>query len=282
MAIDQLKTVKTAYGVLFMNTSVAPTPSGDALTVTFPAANTFAYGAASKPEVYSELQRAVAHAFGQPLTVRFMKEGGPGVAPQVPRPAAAAPAPAPQPVLKPAPQPAPRPAPAPKPAPAPAPAPQPAPRPAPAPKPAPAPRPASAAADPYDEVPVDLYDEIPVDMYEREYAPFDPPNPVPLSGARKPPARNAGPAVDNEPNPFIPPTAPAAQQARQAEQSRRAEQPQQSQQPSEQPRQARQFQEQFQQPQRSGFTVPEDSTDIANMLATAFGDSITFEEVEED
>ena len=71
VAIDQLKTVKTAYGVLFMNTSVAPTPSGDALTVTFPAANTFAYGAASKPEVYSELQRAVAHAFGQPLTVRL-------------------------------------------------------------------------------------------------------------------------------------------------------------------------------------------------------------------
>jgi DNA replication initiation complex subunit (GINS family) len=89
--------------------------------------------------------------------------------------------------------------------------------------------------------------------------------------------------VDNEPNPFIPPTAPVArQQARQAEQQRRAEQPQQSQQPSEQPRQARQFQEQSQQPQRSGLAVPEDSTDIANMLATAFGDSITFEEVEED
>lgn len=297
-AIDQLKTVKTAYGVLFMNTNVAPAPSGDALTVTFPAANTFAYGAASKPEVYTELQRAVAQAFGQPLTVQFVKEGGPGAAPQVPRSAATAPQAAPKPTPAPAPQAAPKPAPAsaptptpapqpePAPTPVPAPTPAPAPQPTPAPRPAPVPQPTPAPADPYDEVPVDLYDEVPVDMYEGDYAPFDPPNPAPPSGARKPPARNAGPVVDNEPNPFIPPTAPAAQQARQAEQQRRAEEPpqplQQSQQPSEQPRQARQFQEQFQQPQRSDLAVPEDSTDIANMLATAFGDSITFEEVEED
>ncbi|MDO4891499.1 MAG: DNA polymerase III subunit gamma/tau, partial [Coriobacteriaceae bacterium] len=126
-AIDQLKSVKTAYGVLFMNTNVAPAPSGDALVVTFPATNSFAYGAASKPEVYAELQKAVGQAFGQPLTVQFVKEGGPG----------AQPAPA-----VPAPQPAPAPVPQPAPAPRPAPAPQPDPQPAPAQHPAQGPRPA--------------------------------------------------------------------------------------------------------------------------------------------
>ena len=269
-AIDQLKTVKTAYGVLFMNTNVAPAPSGEAIVVTFPAANTFAYSAASKPEVYNELQQAVAVAFGREITVQFVKEGGPGApaVPAAPRPVAPAPAPAPTP------QPVPQPAPAPKPQPAPprqAPVSAPAPAPQRPPRPQPAPAPVRSEGA-YDEVPVDLYDEVPVDMYEADYPPFEQPIPAPPAGASKPPARNAAPAAGPEPRPFIPPTAPAAQQVRQTP-------PPQSQQPAEQQRQARQFQ---QQAQPDSPAVPEDSTDIANILASAFGDSVTFEEVEED
>ena len=253
-AIDQLKTVKTAYGVLFMNTNVSPAPSGNAIVVTFPATNSFAYSAASKPDVYDELQKAVAQAFGQPLTVQFMKEGGPGApaAPSsAPQPAAPA-APAPRPVAQaaPAPQPAERPnVPVPVPQPTAAPAPRPAPAPAPMPQP---------ASDAYDEVPVDLYDEVPVDMYE-ENAPFEPPFPAPPSGAPRRPASNAAPVVDAEPNPFIPPTAPAAMQQNQGNNA-----PAPAAAPAGQP-----------QPD-----VPEDSTDIAQILASGFGDSVTFEEVD--
>ncbi|MDO4400932.1 MAG: DNA polymerase III subunit gamma/tau [Coriobacteriia bacterium] len=246
-AIDQLKSVKTAYGVLFMNTNVVPAASGDAIVVTFPAVNTFAYSAASKPEVYDELQKAVAQAFGQAITVQFVKEGGPG-APAAPQPA-------------------------------PAPAPQPAPRPV-APPPAPAPAPSD-----FDEVPVDLYDEVPVDMYEDDRPPFEPPTPVPPRGASKPPVRNAGSATDQEPNPFIPPTAPAAIRAQQVQQSQQAE---------EQTMHARQFQERpmqpapapapqpAPQPAEPEAAIPEDSGDIADILASGFGDSVTFEEVQED
>ena len=243
-AIDQLKTVKTAYGVLFMNTNVAPAASGDAIVVTFPATNAFAYGAASKPDVYDALQQSVAQAFGQPLTVQFVKEGGPGAAP------------APQPAPRPTPAPAPRPAPQPAPAPAPRPAPQPAPAPQPSPQPAPAPRPNSqpapsydAGPSSYDEVPVDLYDEVPVDMYEEDAAPFEPPFPARPTGAPKPPAQNAAPVVDSEPHPFIPPTAPAAVQAQQAPNP--------------------------QQPESA-----DEEVDIANILASGFGDAVTFEEVD--
>ena len=266
-AIDQLKAVKTAYGVLFMNTNVTLAASGDAIVVTFPAVNTFAYSAASKPEVYNELQKAVAQAFGQAITVQFVKEGGPG-APTAPQPA---PTPAPQSQPAPAPQAArPDPQPAPTPRPAPAPAPQPAPAPAP-----------SA----YDEVPVDLYDEVPVDMYEDDRPPFEPPTPVPPRGASKPPVQNAGSVVDQEPNPFIPPTAPAAIRAQQVQQSQQAE---------EQAMHARQFQErpmqpapqpapqQAPQPAEPEAAIPEDSGDIADILASGFGDSVTFEEVQED
>ena len=294
-AIDQLKTVKTAYGVLFMNTNVAPAPSGEAVVVTFPATNTFAYSAASKPEVYNELQQAVAQAFGKAITVQFVKEGGPGspTVPSAARPSAPAPQPTPRSESRPAPQPAPAPAPqsaprvpqqpASQPAPQPAsrPAPQPAPRPPRQPQPAPTP---AAPERAYDEVPVDLYDEVPVDMYEDDYAPFEPPTQAPRPGASRPPARNAAPAENSEVQPFIPPTAPAAQkqpQAPAAERPPQALQPQsrQSQQPGDQPRQARQFQEQAQRPES---VVPEDSADIASMLASAFGDSVTFEEVTEE
>ena len=252
-AIDQLKAVKAAYGVLFMNTSVAPAPSGNALTVSFPAANTFAYNTVSKPEVYGELQKAVADAFGQPITVQFVKEGGPG---SPAAPVAPAPAPAPQPT--PAPRPAPQAAPT---SPAPAARPVAAPRSVAqtsAPSPVPAPMPAANAS--YDEVPVDLYDEVPMEAYEDERPPFEPPFPGPRGGARRPPATNAASAADPEPNPFIPPTAPAAQPAPAAQ---AASQP-------------------VAQPAASPADVPEDSRDIDQILASGFGDSVTFEEVQED
>jgi hypothetical protein len=114
------------------------------------------------------------------------------------------------------------------------------------------------ASDAYDEVPVDLYDEVPVDMYE-ENAPFEPPFPAPPSGAPRRPASNAVPVVDAEPNPFIPPTAPAAMQQNQGNNA-----PAPAAAPAGQP-----------QPD-----VPEDSTDIAQILASGFGDSVTFEEVD--
>ena len=260
-AIDQLKSVKTAYGVLFMNTNVAPAASGDAIVVTFPQTNTFAYSAASKPEVYNELQQSVAVAFGQPLTVQFVKEGGPG-APAVP---AAQPTPAPRPVPQPAPRPAPQPAPAP--------APQPAPVPRPAPQPAPAPRPSTPQVSNdsgFDEVPVDLYDEVPVDMYENDYAPFEPPVEAPRRATPPAAPRNAPRPVDTEANPFIPPTAPAAQQARQ--QAERT-QPAPDSQPAAAPAVA---------PEPDGSLEPaEDMDAIASMLASGFGDSVTFEEVGE-
>ena len=256
-AIDQLKAVKAAYGVLFMNTSVTPAPSGNALTVSFPAANTFAYNAASKPEVYGELQKAVADAFGQPITVQFVKEGGPG-SPVVP--AASAPAPASAPVSRPVPAPMPAPQVAPEP-PAPAAQPAPVPRPAvqpPASNPAPAPAPAASAA--YDEVPVDLYDEVPMEAYEDERPPFEPPFPGPRGGAPRPPATNAASAADPEPDPFIPPTVTGAQAAPAPKPN-----PQPAPQPADPPS-----------------DVPEDSRDIAQILASGFGDSVTFEEVQED
>jgi hypothetical protein len=142
--------------------------------------------------------------------------------------------------------------------------PQPAPRPAPQPQPAPprpAPQPVSASAA-YDEVPVDLYDEVPVDMYEDDTAPFEPPFQAPPNGAPRRPVQNAAPVVDSEPHPFIPPTAPAA--VKQAQETSAEPQPAQPAHVSDQPQ----------------HDVPEDSTDIAQILASGFGDSVTFEEVD--
>ena len=103
-------------------------------------------------------------------------------------------------------------------------------------------------------------------MYEDDAAPFEPPFPARPNGAPKPPARNAAPVVDTEPNPFIPPTAPAAVKAHQVHQAQQAE---------EQPRQARQFWE-----QPPAESADENPVDIANILASGFGDSVTFEEVD--
>jgi DNA polymerase-3 subunit gamma/tau len=181
-ALADIKRTHMAYAALLLTAHVQVSPTGAALDIEFPSDNSFAYGAARKPEVVEVVKHALNDAFGGVVPFEITQAKGPSK----PRTAPSAPAPAPAPA--PANPPAPRPAPAPAPAPAPQPmsatsAPAPAPRtsaPAPAPSaqaqaPAPASTASASAAAPtasasassasaaapeepsWDEVPLDAY-----------------------------------------------------------------------------------------------------------------------------
>lgn len=297
-ALDRLKAVKPAYAVLFMNVNVAPDAAGNSIEVTFPAANNFAYAVAGKPEVYDELERAIAEVFGAPVTVRLMKAGEAAAAAPAPAPAAAASA-----------------ASAPMPHAAPAPASQ-MPTAAPAPVAsapvapaqndshvfippttpaevreratqggmnapmggaAQAPTPASLAAahtpasapaasdSSWDEVPVDVYDNYADEAsYDDPYgSPYDAPYNAPVVAPRTAAPRNV-PAAPPSAAPRNAAPAPASAMPTNRMPASAANAPASS--PA---------------PAAVSPDIPEDSGDINGILASAFGDSVSFEQVDD-
>lgn len=306
-AIDQLKAVKAAYGVLFMNTSVSPDESGDSISVVFPETNAFAYGAASKPEVYAQLQQAVAQAFGGEITIRLLIAGGPGApAAKATQPATPAAARRPDAGASPAPevprvradaQPSPR-----RPQTA---APEQAARerrPQPS---APAPQVRSDAG--YDGVPLDAYDDYSYDEADDPYSSFpgtgfggrsavtaSAARPIPAPVAATGPSTTSPGTAGTGFRPFIPPTAPqtvrdwAAREYGAAAEGPVAEDavsatPEGAGEGAPGPA-ARPNMATAPKPDAAGGVAadaPEGEADIAGALASAFGDSVTFEEVED-
>ncbi len=290
-ALDRLKAVKPAYAVLFMNVNVAPDAAGNSIEVTFPAANNFAYAVAGKPEVYDELERAIAEVFGAPVTVRLMKAGEAAAAAPAPAPAAAASAAsAPMPHAAPAPVASAPVAPAqndshvfiPPTAPAEvreramqggmnapmggaAQAPTPAQTPA---SPAAAHTPASAPAasdSSWDEVPVDVYDNYADEAsYDDPYgSPYDAPYNAPVVAPRTAAPRNV-PAAPPSAAPRNAAPAPASAMPTNRMPASAANAPASS--PA---------------PAAVSPDIPEDSGDINGILASAFGDSVSFEQVDD-
>ncbi len=286
-ALDRLKAVKPAYAVLFMNVNVAPDAAGNSIEVTFPAANNFAYAVAGKPEVYDELERAIAEVFGAPVTVRLMKAGEAAAAAPAPAPAAAASAAsAPMPHAAPAPVASAPVAPAqndsqvfiPPTAPAEvreramqggmnapmggaAQAPTPA---SPAVVPAPASAPAASDSS-WDEVPVDVYDSYADEAsYDDPYgSPYDAPYNAPAVAPRTAAPRNVPAASPSAaPRNAAPAPASAMPASRMPASAANA--------PASSPA-----------PAAVSPDIPEDSGDINGILASAFGDSVSFEQVDD-
>ena len=254
-AIDKLKAVKPAYAVLFMNVNIASDAEGQSIDVTFPATNNFAYAVAGKPEVYDELERAITEVFGAPVTVRLMKAGeaaaGAVSAPQIaPEPASMAPS---TPVRNEAPVFIPPTAPA-----------QVRERAlhaeqsgmngstgsAAAPVSAAVSAPVENMSAPagFSEAPESSWDEVPVDVYDSyaDEAPYDEPYGVPSDASY-----NAVPS--SAANPPADASAPANAASVSASRS----------------------------PGNGAPAIPEDSGDINGILASGFGDSVSFEQLDD-
>ena len=74
-ALATLKKEKAAYGVLFLNTKAVFEPSANALSIEFPAENTFAFKAAQKPDVQAAVASALMRACGEQLAFSYVQAG---------------------------------------------------------------------------------------------------------------------------------------------------------------------------------------------------------------
>ena len=74
-ALTTLKKEKAAYGVLFLNTKAVFEPSANALSIEFPAENTFAFKAAQKPDVQAAVASALMRACGEQLAFSYVQAG---------------------------------------------------------------------------------------------------------------------------------------------------------------------------------------------------------------
>ena len=74
-ALTTLKKEKAAYGVLFLNTKAVFEPSANALSIEFPAENTFAFKAAQKPDVQAAVASALMRVCGEQLAFSYVQAG---------------------------------------------------------------------------------------------------------------------------------------------------------------------------------------------------------------
>lgn len=81
-ALADVKHVKQAYGVLFLNTKCSYDADAETVVIAFPAESTFAFNAVQKPDVQDTLARALAKAAGAEVPFRYVQgiaveQGGP-------------------------------------------------------------------------------------------------------------------------------------------------------------------------------------------------------------
>lgn len=74
-ALSTLKKEKAAYGVLFLNTKAVFDAAAGALTIEFPAENTFAFKAVQKPDVQNAVASALVRACGEQVAFSYAQAG---------------------------------------------------------------------------------------------------------------------------------------------------------------------------------------------------------------
>lgn len=74
-ALATLKKEKAAYGVLFLNTKAVYDAAAGALSIEFPAENTFAFNAAQKPDVQAAVASALVRTCGEQVAFSYAQAG---------------------------------------------------------------------------------------------------------------------------------------------------------------------------------------------------------------